>query len=521
MKKVLFVIVALFAFSMQGVAQKVTVDGITYKIKDNQAIACDIETKLETAVFASSVTYKGKDYPVTTIAELSQSNKDVLVGVLTSGWSMIGKKYPKVKTVIIPNSVTEIGKWSFLYCEQLESVSIPNSVEKIGYAAFAGCTKLESISIPNSVKTIGIGAFQECNHLREVIVPDQAIEIYTTNKSNGNIGAASAFSGCKSITTVRCQNGSFPTYMLSCLPMNSPFVMANKYQQPLINSNDYAQKIPSPNNPSEESESIHKTLPSSDVDLEIPQTTANNKNTFAIIIANENYQEEAKVEYALNDGEIFREYCHKVMGIPEENVHIRKDATLNNIKAELSWMQQVADAYDGEARFIIFYAGHGIPDEKSAEAYLLPVDGKGTMLDTGYSLAKLYETLGNMPAERITVFMDACFSGSKRGDGMLASARGVAIRAKAQAPQGKMVVFSAAQGDETAYPYKEKEHGLFTYYLLKKLKETEGSVTYGELSDYLQTEVKRKSIVANSKSQTPTVSASTALGDSWKKVTLK
>ena len=68
------------------------------------------------------------------------------------------------------------------------------------------------------------------------------------------------------------------------------------------------------------------------------------------------------------------------------------------------------------------------------------------MLDTGYSLAKLYEELGNMPAERVTVFMDACFSGSKRGEDMLASARGVAIKAKAQVPRGKMVVFSAAQG---------------------------------------------------------------------------
>ena len=56
---------------------------------------------------------------------------------------------------------------------------------------------------------------------------------------------------------------------------------------------------------------------------------------------------------------------------------------------------------------------------------------------------------------------------------MLASARGVAIKAKQNHPQGNMVVLSAAQGDETAHPYTEKGHGLFTYYLLKKLKETQ------------------------------------------------
>ena len=136
------------------------------------------------------------------------------------------------------------------------------------------------------------------------------------------------------------------------------------------------------------------------------------------------------------------------------------------------------------------------------------------------SLKDFYNQLGEMPSAGVTVFMDACFSGSKRGDGMLASARGVAIKAKPQAPQGKMVVFSAAQGDETAYPYKEKEHGLFTYYLLKKLKETGGNVSLGELGEFITDQVSRKSIVANGKSQTPTIVSSGAIGDSWKSMKL-
>lgn len=261
--------------------------------------------------------------------------------------------------------------------------------------------------------------------------------------------------------------------------------------------------------------------PSSDVDINIPSASSESELTFAVIFANEDYQEEVKVEYALNDGEIFKEYCNKVFGIPENNIHLRKNATKNNMVAEMSWMKKVADAYSGQAKFIVFYAGHGIPDEKTGSAYLLPVDGIGTEPETAYSLEQFYKTLGSLPVENVTVFMDACFSGSKRGEGMLASARGVAMKAKAQAPQGKMVVFSAAQGDETAYPFKEKEHGLFTYYLLKKLKDTKGNVTYGELSTYLQTEVKRKSIVANSKSQTPTVSASQSVANSWKNMKLK
>ena len=259
----------------------------------------------------------------------------------------------------------------------------------------------------------------------------------------------------------------------------------------------------------------------SDVDLDLPQAKNDNENTFAIIIANEHYQEEVPVEYACNDGTSFKMYCRQVLGIPEENIHIRLDATLNNMLAELDWISLIAKAFAGDVNIIFYYAGHGIPDEATGSAYLLPVDGMGRNLRTGYSLTELYKQLGEIPAKGVTVFMDACFSGSKRGEGMLASARGVAIKAKPQAPQGKMVVFSAAQGDETAYPFKEKEHGLFTYYLLKKLKETSGNVSLGELGQFITEQVSRKSIVANGKSQTPSIVSSGAIGDSWKSMKLK
>ena len=46
----------------------------------------------------------------------------------------------------------------------------------------------------------------------------------------------------------------------------------------------------------------------SDVDLNIPVSKVKLEKTFAVIIANENYQEEVNVEFALNDGMAFREY---------------------------------------------------------------------------------------------------------------------------------------------------------------------------------------------------------------------
>ncbi len=257
------------------------------------------------------------------------------------------------------------------------------------------------------------------------------------------------------------------------------------------------------------------------VDKDIPTVSRVNRNTFAIIIANEDYQKEAKVDYAKNDGETFKNYCHKTLGLPEKNVHYVANATLNNLIGELDWLQQVCDAFGGNASVIFYYAGHGIPDEASGASYLMPIDGNSRLLRTCFSINELYETLGRMPAKKVMVLMDACFSGAKRNGGMLAAARGVAIKAKPSAPKGNMIVLTAAQGEETAYKYEEAKHGLFTYFLLKKLKESKGNVTMGELSNYVKEQVKRYSIVENGKSQTPSVMTSDNLKTTWESMKIE
>ena len=256
------------------------------------------------------------------------------------------------------------------------------------------------------------------------------------------------------------------------------------------------------------------------VDENIPISNKKNTNAFVVIIANENYQSVAPVPYALNDGNIFREYCLKTLGIPEKQIKYVPNATGNQIKAQVNWLQTICDVFE-DAQIIFYYAGHGIPDESSRTAYLLPVDGIGTDISTCYKLDDLYSALGNIPAKNVTVFMDACFSGSKREQGMLASARGVAIKARSGMPQGNMVVFSAAQGNETAYPNNEEKHGMFTYFLLKKLQETKGEVTLHELGEYITRNVSQQSILLNGKSQTPCVTPSASLDASWREWKLK
>lgn len=264
-----------------------------------------------------------------------------------------------------------------------------------------------------------------------------------------------------------------------------------------------------------------KDLNGDNIDYNVPTSSTENKNTFAIIIANENYQEVSNVPYAINDGNIFTEYCRNTLGIPNENISFVKDATLNNIRREFNWLKQVLGAYNGEASVVVYYAGHGIPDETGKTSYILPIDGIGNDVSTGYNVQDLYTTLSNQPAKKIMVFLDACFSGTNRDGSMLASARGVAIKAKHVTPIGNLVVFSAAQGDETAWSYKDREHGLFTYYLLRKIKETKGDTSLGELGDYVSSEVKKQSILANGKSQTPVIISSPSIGNGWTNWTLK
>ncbi len=267
---------------------------------------------------------------------------------------------------------------------------------------------------------------------------------------------------------------------------------------------------------------VRKTLQvKSDIDQNIPEGLYKNDNTFAVIIANENYQRVSHVEFAASDGNTFKEYCNKTLGVPEKNIRFVQDATLVNMWEQVDWLTGIAKAYKGDAKIIFYYAGHGVPDEATKDAFLLPVDGNGSNASTGYKLSNLYSRLSENPTKSTVVLLDACFSGAERSGDMMVAARGVAIKAKAEAPKGNMVVFSAAQGDETAYPYREKGHGLFTYFLCKKLQETSGNVTLGELATYITDNVGKHAMIENSKSQTPSVHSSGELSDKWRSMKLK
>lgn len=260
----------------------------------------------------------------------------------------------------------------------------------------------------------------------------------------------------------------------------------------------------------------------SDVDVNIPVNAATNRNTFAVIIANEKYHKVAQVPNAENDGNVFAEYCHKVLGIPKDNIRKYLNVTYGGMLDAIEDIKAIAAAKRGNCDIIFYYAGHGVPDERTKTAYILPVDADGRQMRVCYALSDLYAELTAMNANCITVFLDACFSGATRSEReMLMSARSIAIDVDENEIEGKLVVFSAASGDQSALAYDDQHHGMFTYYLLKKLKETNGNVCLSELGDYITENVTLQARLKNRKEQTPMVVPGNAFGDKWKGVTLK
>lgn len=257
------------------------------------------------------------------------------------------------------------------------------------------------------------------------------------------------------------------------------------------------------------------------LDINIPSTTTNNNHTFAVIIGNEKYMHVAEVPFANNDARTFALYCQKTLGIPVQNIRKYENVTFGTMLSAISDIKSISMAYNGQLNVIFYYAGHGIPNESTKDAYILPVDANGIQTEACYPLSRLYKELSELGAQNVVVFMDACFSGAQRGEGMLISARGITLKAKQEIPQGNMIVFSAASDDQTAFPYKEKGHGLFTYFLLKKLQETKGECTLGELGEYVYQKVLQSSVVINRKSQTPTIVPAAGFEDTWKPIRLK
>ena len=114
-------------------------------------------------------------------------------GVKSIGICAFG--HTKISGIILPDSITDIGKEAFASCTQLASVLIPASIKRIGEGAFCDCTSLENLNISDGVCEIGKNAFSRCSNIESVTLPD------SINKIDDR-----AFYGCCNLTTFTMSN---------------------------------------------------------------------------------------------------------------------------------------------------------------------------------------------------------------------------------------------------------------------------------------------------------------------------
>lgn len=226
-------------------------------------------------------------------------------------------------------------------------------------------------------------------------------------------------------------------------------------------------------------------------------------NAVAIVIGIEKYQLLPAAGFVRSDANLMREYL-KAMGYQDRNIEFLIDdrATFSSIrKAVETWLPNRINA---KSRVIVYYAGHGAPDPQSGDAYIVPYDGDPNYLpDTGYPLKRLYERLEKLPAKQVVVMIDACFSGAG-GRGVLATGARSLVRVEKVAPKGnRIAVLTSTQGTQISTSSPEKQHGLFTYYLLKALQDNNRDLAsvYDYLRSRVEDEAKRMNV-----EQTPAIS---------------
>ncbi len=196
----------------------------------------------------------------------------------------------------------------------------------------------------------------------------------------------------------------------------------------------------------------------------------------AVVIGIERYQSVPKSDFAYNDARSVKAYLLS-LGFAERNIEFLADerATLSAIRKSVeSWLP---NRVKPGSRIFFYYSGHGAPDPATGEAFIVPFDGDPSYLnDTGYPIKRLYEKLAAAKSAEVIVVMDSCFSGSGGRSIMAKGARPLVLMTDTPTIPPHMAILASTQGSQISTSFEEKEHGVFTYYFLKAIKEGKGDI---------------------------------------------
>ncbi|MBT5818509.1 MAG: hypothetical protein HOI25_09240, partial [Proteobacteria bacterium] len=229
------------------------------------------------------------------------------------------------------------------------------------------------------------------------------------------------------------------------------------------------------------------------------------RHAVAVIIGNKNYRRNTpEVSFAHNDADAFKRHLLNQVGYREGNIIDLRDAT----QAELIAVFGSEKTHEGKlwsyvrsrkSDVTVFYSGHGVPGLKDRRGYLLPVDADPNLIElNGYPVDLLFENLSKIETKSMAVFLDTCFSGDSPKGMIVRATSGLTVTPRMPKNMGRMVVFTAARGDQFASWDEDAKLGLFTKHLLDALRGAadgsdygngDGNVTVGEVHRYLDDEM--------------------------------
>ena len=249
----------------------------------------------------------------------------------------------------------------------------------------------------------------------------------------------------------------------------------------------------------------------SDIDKLPTIKVKHNKNAYAIVIGIENYRQKLpKADFATNDAKLMSEYLTKTMGYPEENVITLMNEHATKSDFEKYFERWLFNNVEKNSTVFVYFSGHGAPNTKTGDAYLVPYDGDPSFIaETGYSLKRMYDALGKLQAKEIIVALDSCFSGAGGRSVIAKGARPLVMNLQDNmALSRNITVLSASSGEQISSTYDEKGHGLFTYFMLKGIKDEDvvrqdGSIKMDDLFDYIKPQVERIARKQYNNEQTP------------------
>ena len=239
--------------------------------------------------------------------------------------------------------------------------------------------------------------------------------------------------------------------------------------------------------------------PVSDVDTP-SYAAAARPDDFALVVGIENYSHLPAASHAERDAEAVHRHL-LALGLPERNIIMLQGqrAVYSQFAAYLEeWLPKNVRP---DSTVFFYYSGHGAPDPKTGQAFLLPWDGDPVFLQSSaYPVKKLYSGLAALKARRTVVVLDACFSGAGGRSVLAPGTKPLVTKVEEMTPAGDVTLFTASAGDEITGSLDEQGHGMFTYYFLKAL--SDGKRRARDIFDYLKPRVQDEAHRQN-REQTP------------------